>query len=208
MAHNISKKLIVMYGITYFSLSACLPSPPHLPAPPAVLIWYGRGGGGGGGRPILEGSISSYHPSLHPAVSPPARVIMRQRQCFQQSCRKTRERDTVSYVTHTQPSSSPPPFSTSPPKSFPLFTYTFFPTSPSTVFISFSFCHFSYILSAVHIKCILLSVHLCVCTLQVMVCPVLAVHSDLLTLLCLQSSDATWTHSDRWGNSRERGVLQ
>ena len=109
-------------------------------------------------------------------------------------------------VTHTQSIPSP----------FFIFTYIlpfqcyyFFYTSQSRPFyhlIPFSFRPFSYILSAVKsMKCILLRVHLCLCTLDVMVCPVLAVHSDLFTPLCL---DATWTHTDRWGNSREIGVVR
>lgn len=37
-------------------------------------------------------------------------------------------------------------------------------------------------------------------------CPVLAVHTDLVPLLCLKLRGHMDTHSDRWGNSRERAV--
>ena len=112
---------------------------------------------------------------LPPSLSPPSRIPSSESHhalasMFPVELQEDEgERHCVPCNTHPAKFTPSPPPSPPPPTSFPLFTYTFFPTSYSllllivfiSAFLSVTFPKFSLLFT---FKCILLSVHLCVYT--------------------------------------------
>lgn len=132
-----------MYAIIYFSLSPCLPSPPHFPAPPAALIWYWRGGRRRRRRwrmrPTNSGGfllvLASIRPSL-PSLPPPTRIPSSESHhalasVFAVELQEDEgERRCVPSCNKRQAKFIPSPPST--------------PLSPSFLFTSFTFFHFTF----------------------------------------------------------------
>lgn len=190
----------------------------------------GEGGGGGWGWPILEGSFSSYlHPSPLPSLSPSTRVPSSESHpvlasVFPVELQEDKgKRHCVPMLhthTHTQPSSSPPPFSsfthilplfllTSPTLLLSSFSVASTFSSPFPFFLSITSPMFSVLwlqLSEVHINLQCVSVFVCVYTICHSVScigsPLWFAHSAVLR------AQRPREHGDRWKNSRESGVLR